>query len=161
VKKYCSPGDWASIPLWDGTFGLTKIARVDKRGYLCGYFFTRLVLQIPTTDDISGLSSDNPSFVARIDPYGFRDDGWQTFVRPEVFDPAEWPLPTFRAEDLLIPRIRNTEYSDEDLLEPVRVWYSDVSSTQIDTRIRDSILTPGVVSDLMKRELRNEYYERR
>ena len=161
VKRYCEPGAWVSIPLWEGTHSLGKVVAVDKYGFLCGYFFMRLLFGTAHLSDTAGLSVDDAAFAYRVDPGGFRNDGWQVIDTPAPFDSDAWPIPVFTHEEFLTNRIRYSEYSGQDLITPKRIWFLKAGSAHIDERFDDGLATPGIIYQRMKYHMRNEYYERR
>lgn len=113
-KTRYGEGDWFSVPLRSGGFGIGLIARASSSGILLGYFFGVKTSELPTKDDCVGLSSTDASLVARFGDLGLKRGVWLLIGRDTDWDREKWPVPVFIRYEQLSGRTFHVFYDDVD-----------------------------------------------
>ena len=86
------PGDWFAIPLRFGLFAVGRIAAVDERGTIVGYFFGRFFERLPAGSDVLGLTPGDADLIGVCDQQGLSSGEWPLVTS----DPRPWTVPVFR-----------------------------------------------------------------
>jgi hypothetical protein len=122
-KRNYQEGDWFAVPLRDGGYAVGLVARADGRGSLLGYFFGPRHEQVPSREDVHGLSPATAIYVAFTTDPGLLNESWPVINRPEHWDRSEWPMPVFGRINA-VGKAWRVEYDDSSLNEvcetPVR-----------------------------------------
>lgn len=115
-------GDWFSVPLKDGTYGVGLVARSPKGGkVLLGYFFGPKRATPPSVDDIARLEKEDAVLVARFGDLGLYNGEWSVVGRSGPWDRTAWPMPAFaRTASTDSSRAYLTLYADDDPTQTLR-----------------------------------------
>lgn len=117
-----SEGDWFAVPLRDGGFAVGVIARAmpRKEGVLLGYFFGPRRYEIPTHEDLSGLSASDAVMVEMFGDLGIIRGEWPLLGRINGWDRTAWPTPEFGRFEELTGRAFKVTYDDDNPNRVVR-----------------------------------------
>jgi hypothetical protein len=124
-----SEGDWFAVPLRDGGFAAGVIGRAmpRKEGVLLGYFFGPRRGEVPTLEQVSGLSAFDAVLVERFGDLGLIRGEWPLLGCLDGWDRSAWPIPTFGRFEELTGRAFKVIYDDANPNMLVREEQVDVS----------------------------------
>jgi len=106
-------GDWFAVPLPTGGYGLGIVARADRQGGILGYLFGPRHPNLPTKEDIIGLSANDAVLIRRFGDLGLLNGEWQIIYRPDTWHREEWPLPAFARIARDRSRALRVEYTED------------------------------------------------
>ncbi len=114
-------GDWITLPLKGGGYGLGIVARVGKGGVILGYFFAPRYPKLPTAQDTKGLSASDAILIARFGDLGLLRDEWHVVCHAENWKREEWLMPEFgRIDRVETSTGYRTLYHEDRLTEIVQ-----------------------------------------
>jgi hypothetical protein len=144
-------GDWFSVPLRDGGFGLGVVARVNREGVLFGYFFGPRRSKVPTLRETTSVQPRDAVLTARFGHLGLRGGTWPIVGRSKAWKRDDWPMPEFRRYEELTGRTFKVTYDKDD---PNRVIREEQTSPQLVERLsKDSLFGAGAVEIALTRLL--------
>jgi hypothetical protein len=126
-------GDWFAVPLRDGGYTLGRVARMDGRGGIIGYFFGPRHEQLPTPADVEGKEPSQAIWIANLGDLGFLEGTWHVISTSGPWRREQWPMPLFKREDLTNPR---------------RAWRVQYSESNFHRPVSEEAVTPDEVRDL-------------
>ena len=113
-------GDWFAIPLRKGGYALGLVARLDGTGGIIGYFFGPRHEQLPTKEEIMGLSADSAVLIRHFGDLGLLRGEWPIISHSSVWNRAHWPLPAFARISMDDKQALRIEYAETDINQPIR-----------------------------------------
>jgi hypothetical protein len=108
-------GDWFAVPLRDSGYALGLVARMDSKGGVIGYFFGPRREQLPTKEDVMGLSPADAVLVCLLGDLGLVQEEWPIIYYSVPWNRDEWPMPAFARVTADRSKAWRVEYSDVDL----------------------------------------------
>lgn len=150
-KAKYGEGDWFSVPLRTGGFGLGLVARASSSGILLGYFFGVRSSEQPSSEDCVGLTQADAILVARFGDLGLKQGDWRVIGPAREWERRKWPVPIFMRAEQLSGRTYEVFYDDNDpgLLLGERL----VPSNAPDRGLPDGLLGAGAVEKALTRLL--------
>jgi hypothetical protein len=113
-------GDWFAVPLTDGGFGTGLVARSSGRGVLLGYFFGPRHGQLPSLQQVRGLTPKDAVLVGKFGHLGLTRGTWPMLGRFEAWNRTDWPMPILIRYEELTGRSYRVFYDDGDPNRVVR-----------------------------------------
>jgi hypothetical protein len=117
-KRPYKEGDWFSVPLENGGYGLGIVARANGAGCILGYFFGPRRGEVSSEEDTLDLTCCEAVLVAVVGDLGILEGKWPIVCGPCNWDRERWPVPAFGKVDEAEGKAWRIEYSDA--LQPVR-----------------------------------------
>jgi len=117
----CQAGDWFSIPLRPGGFGLGLIARGGENSVLFGYFFGPKREHLPTLDEAKSLKPREAVLLARFGDLGLQNGRWHLIGRLLSWNMREWPMPSFVRRDIVSGKLSLVTYDEKNPSLEVKV----------------------------------------
>jgi len=121
-------GDWFAVPLRTQGYAIGKVARINDKGILLGYFFSMKFENVPSTEDLDNLKSTEALLLCRFGDLGLKNGSWPTIGQSSGFDPKKWPMPVFGRKDSLVQDRAYKVYYDED--DPNKVLKEERTTTE-------------------------------
>ena len=147
-------GDWFAVPLQGGGFAAGIIARTmpQKEGVLLGYFFGPKRDEVPTPDDLRGLSASDAVLVERFGDLGVVQGTWPLLGHINGWDRNAWPTPPFGRFEELTGRAFKVIYDDAD---PNRLHCEEqVDRSELADMPKDGLSGAGAVEKMLAQLLR-------
>jgi len=116
-KPPYAEGDWIAVPLGDDRWVAGRIARMDGRNTIFGYFFPTVSVAPPALDDIAGLSPSDSFTQLIFSDLDLRKGDWRLLGGSPGFRRDEWPMVEFeRYLDLSLrePVLQAVAYADDN-----------------------------------------------
>lgn len=150
-KPNYGEGDWFTVPLRTGGFGLGVVARASPSGILLGYFFGPRNQAQPTRDSYAGLTPKDAVLVARFGDLGLKQGEWLVIGGDADWDREKWPVPVFRRSEQLSGRTYQVFYDDSD--PGLLIREEQISADSPTTGPSDSLFGAGAVEKALTRIL--------
>ncbi|MEW6226331.1 MAG: Imm26 family immunity protein [Chloroflexota bacterium] len=97
------PGTWFAVPLRDDGFAAGRVARVDGRGRLLGYFFGPRRAMPPSCAEVAELRPRDATLIMMLGHLGLLSGRWPIICVDADPDLVGWPVPKFFHKDALLP----------------------------------------------------------
>ena len=95
-------GDWFTVPLTHGGYGIGLIARVGARGgIVLGYFFGPCRNGLPSATDKPALRPTDAILICQFCDPALMSGEWAIVSRSEDWHREEWPQPAFGHVDVV------------------------------------------------------------
>jgi hypothetical protein len=145
-------GDWFAVPLRDGGFAVGVVARSNPKAALLGYFFGPKYVNVPSLNDVHGLTPESAALVCRFGHLGLIQGKWPLLGHDKEWDRKEWPVPVFIRYEELSGRSFQVFYSDEDPAALVRE--ERISPGEAEYGPKDGLAGAGFVEKVLTGLLR-------
>lgn len=121
-SKNVREGSLIAIPLRDNLWGVGLVARkASTGGVLLGYFFKRVYEGLPSSADISKVSTSEVILICLFGDLGIRNGAWKLICQLEDFDRFAWPMTRFARIDSVSGNVEYVTYSEEDLVTEITI----------------------------------------
>lgn len=132
-------GDFFSVSLRRGGFGIGLLARQPRRGtVVLGYFFGPRRPLSDLTDELHALKPADAQMVCRFKDTALHRGLWRVVGTAKNWDRAQWPVPPFLRKEGLSGKGIRIEYDGDNLMVPLR---------EVEAGVTDGTLPDDVVFD--------------
>jgi hypothetical protein len=121
-KRDYREGDWFIVPLENEVFAAARITRVSRAGIIFAYFFAGLYKNLPTEENLMGLSPLDSILDGRVSDLSLIEGKWPVIVASHAWDRTPWPFPNFGKRDLISNEPWVVEYDDDDPSRFLSEW---------------------------------------
>ena len=109
-----SEGDLFAVPLDGGGYGVGTVARMNGDGAVTGYFFGPRRDDVPSREEVEGLTAEGAILVQTFGDLGLMSGSWPIVGRLPGWRREDWRMPAFGRRDALTGRCFRVEYADDD-----------------------------------------------
>ncbi|MBS4063776.1 MAG: hypothetical protein KGZ74_04410 [Chitinophagaceae bacterium] len=127
-------GDFFSIPLTQGGYGIGLVAR-EYRTITLGYFFDIIYQNIPEKINDRDIRNWRIALIGIFSSLGIKNGEWPLLKTDFIFNKEEWPIPIFKTQEPLTEKyfavkVDITLMNDERYLiseEEAKAYFKHVS----------------------------------
>lgn len=116
-KVLYKEGDWFSVPLNTGGYGLGIVARSNGKGIVLGYFFGPKRENSTVERNTLDLMPSDAIMIIQFGDLGLIRGEWQVISHSPTFSRDKWPLPSFARIDVISNKVRRIDYDEDTLYE--------------------------------------------
>ena len=148
-------GDWFGVPLKNGGYAVGIIARSRRSGKsLFGYFFGPRHWELPSMNDIRGLTPADAILIGKFGDLDLYTGEWPIIGHSDPWNRNTWPMPPLIRIDEFSKKAWKVAYSEDDPSLVVHETPCDAKETHLFPRDRGmgSGAVESRLTDLLFRE---------